>query len=116
MNTQSLLDRVMDRNNLNKAYLQVKRNSGKGGVDKMEVKALLTYLKTEGEAIKQRVLAGKYKPQPVRRVEIPKPDGSGMRQLGIPTVLDRMLQQAISQVLTPIFDREFSNQHKPGPD
>ena len=74
----------------------------------MGVDELLPYLREHGESIRERIREGKYKPEPVRRVEIPKPDG-GVRLLGIPTVLDRMIQQAIAQVLTPIFEKEFSD-------
>jgi len=108
MNTSKLLEKVVDRNNLNLAYKRVKRNGGSHGVDGMKVDELLTYLKQHGDQIKQDLLEGKYRPQPVRRVEIPKPDGVGVRLLGVPTVIDRLLQQAIAQVLTPVFEREFS--------
>lgn len=102
-----LLERIIHRGNLNLAYTQVRRNKGSHGVDGMSVEELLPYLKQNGDSIRQAILEGIYRPQPVRRVEIPKPDG-GSRLLGIPTVLDRMVQQAIAQVLTPIFDRDFS--------
>ena len=108
MNTSKLLEKVVDRNNLNLAYKRVKRNGGSHGVDGMKVDELLTYLKQHGDQIKQDLLEGKYRPQPVRRVEIPKPDGVGVRLLGVPTVIDRLLQQAIAQVLTPVFEMEFS--------
>jgi len=108
MNTSKLLEKVIDRNNLNLAYRRVKRNGGSHGVDGMKVEELLSYLKQHGDQIKQDLLEGKYRPQPVRRVEIPKPDGVGVRLLGVPTVIDRLLQQAIAQVLTPVFEREFS--------
>jgi len=74
----------------------------------MKVDELLPYLRQHGENLKQTLLEEKYRPQPVRRVEIPKPDG-GIRLLGIPTAVDRMIQQAIAQVLSPIFEKEFSN-------
>jgi group II intron reverse transcriptase/maturase len=105
--TSRLLERILDRDNLNQAYLRVRRNKGSHGVDGMEVDELLPFLKQHGETIRQSILEGTYRPSPVRRVEIPKP-GGGVRQLGIPTVLDRMIQQAIAQVLTPIFDIGFS--------
>jgi RNA-directed DNA polymerase len=108
MDTSKLLEKVIDRNNLNLAYKRVKRNGGSHGVDGMKVDALLPYLKQHGNRIKQDLLEGKYRPQPVRRVEIPKPDG-GVRMLGVPTVVDRLIQQAIAQVLTPVFEREFSD-------
>jgi group II intron reverse transcriptase/maturase len=108
VNTSNLLERVLDRNNLNLAYKRVKKNKGSHGIDGMKVEELLLYLKQKGNDIKQQLLEGRYRPQAVRRVEIPKPEG-GVRLLGIPTVLDRMIQQAISQVITPIFEKEFSN-------
>lgn len=103
----SLLEKVLHRDNLNQAYKRVKSNRGSHGVDQMGVDELLPYLKQHGETIRQTILEGNYRPQPVRRVEIPKPDG-GVRQLGIPTVLDRLIQQAIAQVLNEIFDGDFS--------
>lgn len=107
VSTGELLERVLHRDNLNLAYKRVKRNDGRHGIDGMEADELLPYLREHGESIRERLREGKYKPEPVRRVEIPKPDG-GVRLLGIPTVLDRMIQQAIAQVLTPIFEKEFS--------
>lgn len=107
-NEQRLLEQILNRNNLNRAFTKVKKNKGGHGVDKMEVGEMLKYLTTNGEAIKQAIAEGKYKPNPVRRVEIPKDDG-GKRPLGIPTVIDRVIQQAISQVLSPIFEKQFSN-------
>ena len=108
VNASKLLEKVLDRGNLNHAYKRVKKNSGSHGVDGMKVDELLPYLQQHGETLKQTLLEGKYRPQPVRRVEIPKPDG-GIRLLGIPTAVDRMIQQAIAQVLSPIFEKEFSN-------
>lgn len=108
VNTSNLLEKVLDRNNLNLAYKRVKKNRGSHGVDGMKVEELLLYLKQEGDNIRQQLLEGQYRPQVVRRVEIPKPE-SGVRLLGIPTVLDRMIQQAIAQVITPIFEKEFSS-------
>ena len=105
--SSNLLEKIVERDNLNTAYKRVKANRGSHGVDEMTVDELLPYLKEHGQAIRQAVLEGSYTPKPVRRVEIPKP-GGGVRQLGIPTVLDRMIQQAILQVLTPIFDPDFS--------
>jgi len=107
VNASKLLEKVLDRENLNFAYKRVKKNGGSHGVDGMKVDELLPYLKQHGENLKQSILEGKYRPQPVRRVEIPKPDG-GIRLLGIPTAIDRMIQQAIAQVLSPIFEKEFS--------
>ncbi len=101
-----LLERILSRGNLNQAYKQVKRNKGAHGVDGMEVEDLLQYLKDNGDELVKLVLDGKYRPNPVRRVEIPKDNGT-MRTLGIPTVVDRVLQQAITQVLSPIFEPQF---------
>lgn len=103
----NLLEAIVYRDNLNQAYRRVKANRGSHGVDGMTVDALLPYLKQHGNAIRRAILEGTYVPQPVRRKEIPKP-GGGVRQLGIPTVVDRVIQQAIAQVLTPIFDPGFS--------
>jgi len=108
VNTVELFERILHRDNLNLAYKRVKKNGGSQGVDGMQVDELLPYLREHGEAIRQTLLGGKYQPKPVRRVAIPKPDG-GVRLLGIPTALDRMIQQAIAQVLSPIFEEEFSD-------
>ncbi len=102
-----LLERILSRENLNLAYKRVKANKGSHGVDGMVVDELLPFMKQHGETIRQRILAGEYVPQPVRKVEIPKPDG-GVRQLGIPTVVDRLMQQAMAQELNKIFDPDFS--------
>jgi len=102
-----LLERILNRENLNNAYKQVKRNKGAHGVDGMEVEHLLHYLKVNGDEFIKLVLDGNYRPNPVRRVDIPKDNGK-MRTLGIPTAVDRMLQQAITQVLTPIFEPQFA--------
>jgi group II intron reverse transcriptase/maturase len=109
MDTSKLLERVIDRNNLNHAYKRVKRNGGSHGVDGMRVGELSAHLKRHGDQIRHDLLNGKYRPQPVRRVEIPKPDGGGVRLLGVPTVVDRMIQQAIAQILTPVFEAGFSD-------
>ena len=102
-----LLEKILDRKNLNEAYKRVKANKGKPGIDGMTVDSLLSYLKETGDRLRQSILEGTYSPQPVRRVEIPKPDG-GMRKIGIPTVVDRVIEQAITQVLSPIYEEEFS--------
>jgi len=102
-----LLEKILDRDNMNLAYKKVKANKGSHGVDGMRVEELLQFLKQNGTQIKQSILEGTYRPKPVRRVEIPKPDG-GIRLLGIPTVLDRVIQQAIAQVLSPIYEEKFS--------
>ena len=104
---ECLLERILSRNNLNQAYLKVKRNGGAAGIDKMTVEEMLPYLKEHREELLEKLYSGRYKPKAVRRVEIPKPNG-GMRMLGVPTVIDRMLQQAIVQVLQPIFEPTFS--------
>ena len=101
-------DKVLDRNNLNQAYLRVKRNKGAAGIDGLTVDELLPYLRENKEELIAKLKDGSYKPSPVKRVEIPKPN-SGRRKLGIPTVVDRMVQQAIAQVLTPIFEQVFSD-------
>ena len=103
-----LLEKILHRDNLNKAYKKVKSNKGSGGVDGMCVEELLTYLREHGKDLNQQILEGKYKPNPVRRVEIPKEEKGKYRKLGIPTVADRVYQQAITQVLTPIFEKQFS--------
>lgn len=103
----NLMDKIVETDNLRRALKRVENNKGAGGVDTMTTAELRKYLKQNWKAIKDQLLNGTYKPQPVRRVEIPKPDG-GKRELGIPTVLDRFIQQAILQVLTPIFEPTFS--------
>ena len=95
----ALLERVLARENLQRALKRVRQNKGAPGIDGMSVDALPEHLKQHWPQIKADILAGRYRPQPVRRVEIPKPDGR-VRQLGIPTVLDRFIQQAIAQVVT----------------
>jgi group II intron reverse transcriptase/maturase len=101
-----LLDYILSPSNLNRAYQQVKTNQGASGVDKMSTEALKDYLIDNKAILTQSVLDGTYRPNPVRRVEIPKGDGS-TRPLGIPTVVDRVIQQAIAQVLTPIYEHQF---------
>lgn len=105
---ERMLEKILDRKNLNKAFKRVKSNKGSPGVDKMSVDELLQHLRDSGDQLKQLILDGKYRPNPVRRVEIPKDNGK-KRKLGIPTVTDRMVQQAIAQILTPIFERQFSD-------
>jgi group II intron reverse transcriptase/maturase len=102
-----LWEQVWGKGNLNTALKRVESNRGAPGTDGMTVKDLRAYLKEHWLEIREALESGAYKPTPVRRVEIPKPDG-GVRLLGIPTVIDRLLQQAIAQVLTPIFERKFS--------
>ena len=103
----NLLEKILAKDNMNRAYKSVVRNKGSHGIDGMSVDELLHHLKESGDQLRQGLLEGRYKPNPVRRVEIPKPDG-GVRLLGIPTVIDRMIQQGIAQVLTPIFEPTFS--------
>src|SRR5277367_5544543 len=102
-----LMEKVVERKNLTAALKRVVQNKGAAGIDNMKVDELLPYLNEHWGRIKEELLIGDYTPKPVRRFEIQKPDG-GIRQLGIPTVLDRFIQQAIYQVLTPIFDPTFS--------
>lgn len=102
-----LIEKVVSRGNMMAAYSRVVSNKGAAGVDNMPVTALKGYLQTEWPLIREELLAGKYYPQPVRKFEIPKP-GGGTRMLGIPTVLDRLIQQAMHQVLNPLFDPDFS--------
>ena len=103
-----LLERILSRDNLNRAYKRVKANKGAPGIDGMTVEDALPWLREHREELLEQIREGKYKPQPVRRKEIPKPDG-GIRKLGIPTVVDRIIQQAIAQQLTPIFEPLFSD-------
>jgi RNA-directed DNA polymerase len=102
-----LMEAVVDRENMVAAYRRVMANKGAPGVDGMPVEELKPYLNREWSRIKEDLLAGRFEPQPVRLVEIPKP-GGGVRKLGIPTVLDRLVQQALLQVSTPVFDPHFS--------
>src|SRR5438309_1084371 len=111
-NTCRIMEDACERANLKEALRQVRDNKGSAGVDRMTVDQLGDYLKQHWPAIREQLLNGTYEPKPVRRVEIPKPDG-GMRKLGIPTVLDRFIQQAVMQVLQRIWDGTFS-QHSYG--
>ncbi len=106
---EDLLESILSRDNLNKAYKQVKRNHGAPGIDGMTVEEALPWLREHKEELLQSIRAGTFRPNPVRRKEIPKPDGSGVRKLGIPTVIDRVIQQAIAQQLQPIFEPLFSD-------
>ena len=101
------MDEVLSKDNLNQAYLQVTRNKGASGVDDMTCEEVKDYLKVHGNELISQIKSREYKPLPVRRVEIPKPNG-GVRKLGIPTVIDRIIQQALVQKLTPIFEPTFS--------
>lgn len=106
-NTASLMEAMLERENMLKAYKRVAENKGAPGVDGMTTEGLKDYLKKYWLQLKDEVLSGRYKPNPVKEVEIPKP-GGGVRKLGIPTVIDRLLQQALYQVLSPIFETGFS--------
>ena len=102
-----LFEEVLRHDNLKRAYQRVRSNKGAPGIDGMTVDELGPYLMENGPRIREAILAGTYAPQPVKRVDIPKA-GGGVRSLGIPVALDRYIQQAILQVLTPIFDPHFS--------
>ncbi|MCK5763300.1 MAG: group II intron reverse transcriptase/maturase [Clostridiales bacterium] len=106
--TDSLLEQILSSENMNYAYLQVKRNKGAAGIDEMKVNELSEHMKANGERFKEQIRKRKYKPLPVRRIEIPKADG-GIRNLGVPTVTDRLFQQAIAQVLVPIYEQQFND-------
>lgn len=106
-NTASLIEAMLERENMLEAYKQVVKNKGAPGIDGMTTEDLKDYLKKHWLQLKDEVAAGRYKPSPVREVEIPKP-GGGVRKLGIPTVIDRLLQQALHQILSPIFEIGFS--------
>lgn len=105
--TGSLLEAALTRENLQRAWKRVKANKGAAGVDGLDIEQTAAMLQTEWPQIRQALLAGRYRPEPVRRVMIPKPDGS-QRELGIPTVVDRLIQQALLQVLQPLIDPTFS--------
>lgn len=102
-----LLEQILSPTNMNQAYKRVKSNNGSGGIDKMEVESLKDYLVANKDELIQSILGGTYRPNPVRRVEIPKDNGK-MRMLGVPTVFDRVVQQAITQILSPIYEKQFS--------
>jgi RNA-directed DNA polymerase len=112
-NTCRIMEEVCERDNLREAFQRVKSNKGSAGVDGMTVDDLSAYLKEHWPVIREQLLSGTYEPKPVRRMEIPKPDGGGVRKLGIPTVLDRFVQQAVMQVLQRQWDPTFS-QHSYG--
>lgn len=102
-----LLEQILSRENMNLAYKKVKANKGAGGIDDVSVDEVYDYIKQNWESIREKIQKRKYRPQPVLRVEIPKPDG-GVRKLGIPTVMDRIIEQAVVQVITPIAEPHFS--------
>ena len=103
-----LLEQILARDNMKTAYKKVKSNGGAGGNDGINTKDVRGYLVKNWSLIREQIRQRKYKPQPVRRVEIPKPNG-GVRNLGIPNVIDRIIEQAIAQVLTPIQNPSFIN-------
>lgn len=105
---EQLMEVVVERENMVKALRQVMANKGSAGVDGVTVDALRISLHESWPRVREELLEGRYQPQPVRKVEIPKPGGKGMRMLGIPTAMDRLIQQALNQVMQPIFDPEFS--------
>ena len=107
--TNRLMEEVCERENLKEALQRVKANKGSAGVDGMTIGGITDYLKQHWPAIREQLLNGTYEPKPVRRVEIPKPDGGGVRKLGIPSVLDRFIQQAVMQVLQRQWDWTFSD-------
>lgn len=106
-NKEHLFEQILSPANLNRAYKAVMRNKGCGGIDKMSCEQLLPWLMTNKDVLIRSLMDGSYRPNPVKRVEIPKDNGK-MRLLGIPTVIDRVVQQAISQVLSPIYENQFS--------
>ena len=101
-----LIEQILAKSNVRAALEQVIANHGAPGIDGMAVEELRDHMNANWQSIKESILAREYRPKPVRRVEIPKPNG-GVRKLGIPSVVDRVLQQAIVQILTPIFEPEF---------
>ena len=103
-----MLEYILTPDNLNRAYRQVKANKGSGGIDRMEVDQLLPYLREHKDELTESLLVGRYRPNPVRRVEIPK-EGGKTRLLGIPTVVDRVIQQSIAQVLSLVYEPKFSD-------
>src|SRR6202011_3154496 len=107
--TRRIMEEVCERRNLKEALRQVRSNKGSAGVDGMTVDKLGDYLKQHWPVIREQLLNRTYEPKPVRRVEIPKPDGGGVRKLGIPTVLDRFIQQAVMQVLQKQWNPTFSH-------
>lgn len=103
-----ILEKILDKENMNLAFKRVKKNKGSHGIDKLTIDELLEYLKEHGAQLVEDIFWGKYSPKAVRRVEIPKDNGK-KRKLGIPTVVDRVVQQAIAQILSPIFEKVFSD-------
>ena len=108
LSSDRMLEYILTPDNLNRAYKQVKANKGSGGIDRMETDQLLPYLREHKDELTESLLGGSYRPNPVRRVEIPKDNGK-TRQLGIPTVVDRVIQQSIAQVLSLVYEPKFSD-------
>ena len=108
VNTGELMELIANRINISNAYLRVRRNHGSHGIDGLNIDETIDDMKRRREEILESLLQGKYKATPVRGVEIPKPNG-GIRQLGIPTVQDRIIQQAVHQILSPLFEPQFSD-------
>ena len=108
LQTDNLLEKILHRDNFNSAYKKVKANKGAGGVDGLSIDELLMFIQNNGQRINQQIVEGKYKPKPIRRVEIPKEEKGKFRKPGIPTAAYRVYQQAITQVLTPIYEEQFS--------
>lgn len=104
---EAAMEKIVHRDNMNLAYLKIRQNKGSYGVDKMTIEDTEKYLKTHWYEIKDKLIEGTYKPKPVRKVEIPKESG-GVRTLGIPTVIDRIIQQGIVQIIQPVFEEIFS--------
>lgn len=107
--TDNLLDTILRSDNLIAVYKKVKENKGIGGIDGMQVDELLPYLRDHQDELVEQLKKGKYRPNPVRRAEISKEEKGKVRKLGVPTVVDRVIQQAIAQELTPIFEEQFSD-------
>lgn len=108
LSSDRMLEYILTPDNLNRAYRQVKANKGSGGIDRMDVEQLLPYLREHKDELTESLLGGGCRPNPVRRVEIPK-EGGKTRQLGIPTVVDRVIQQSIAQVLSLVYEPRFSD-------
>lgn len=106
---ETLMEEICERSNLRAALPRVRANRGSPGIDHMTVDELPGFLKAHGPAIKEQLLSGEYQPQPVKRVEIPKPGSPEKRKLGIPCVVDRFIQQAVLQVVQPQWDPTFSD-------
>src|SRR6266568_999537 len=106
--SRQMMEEVVERENLNEAIKRVRANQGSPGIDGMTVDELPGYLEKHWPAIREQLMSGSYKPQPVKRVEIEKPDG-GVRKLGVPTAVDRVIQQAVLQCLQPKWDPTFSD-------